>query len=78
MSMLNIGGENAGDAFYRYKMPRLQCKVSKICCGGRDEVVGGRGAEERTVASLVWSLTDEEENIVLEYSARRLKEEEMG
>lgn len=30
MSMLNIGGENAGDAFYRYKMPRLQCKVRKM------------------------------------------------
>jgi len=27
MAMLNIGGENAGDAFYRYKMPRIQCKV---------------------------------------------------
>lgn len=28
MAMLNIGGENAGDAFYRYKMPKLQCRVS--------------------------------------------------
>jgi hypothetical protein len=25
--MQNIGGENAGDAFYRYKMPRLVAKV---------------------------------------------------
>jgi hypothetical protein len=23
----NIGGENAGDAFYRYKMPKLMAKV---------------------------------------------------
>ena len=25
--MQNIGGENAGDAFYRYKMPKLVAKV---------------------------------------------------
>jgi hypothetical protein len=25
--MQNIGGENAGDAFYRYKMPKLIAKV---------------------------------------------------
>ncbi len=28
----NIGGENAGDAFYRYKMPKLMAKV-----GGGEE-----------------------------------------
>ena len=28
----NIGGENAGDAFYRYKMPRLQAKVRSGWC----------------------------------------------
>ncbi|KAH7622711.1 hypothetical protein Ndes2526B_g03547 [Nannochloris sp. 'desiccata'] len=27
MSMLNIGGENAGDAFYRYKMPKLVARI---------------------------------------------------
>lgn len=27
--MQNIGGENAGDAFYRYKMPKLIAKVSQ-------------------------------------------------
>jgi hypothetical protein len=27
MAMLNIGGENAGDAFYRYKMPKLVARV---------------------------------------------------
>ena len=26
--VINIGGENAGDAFYRYKMPKLQARVS--------------------------------------------------
>jgi hypothetical protein len=26
--MQNIGGENAGDAFYRYKMPKL---IAKVC-----------------------------------------------
>jgi hypothetical protein len=26
--MQNIGADNAGDAFYRYKMPRLVAKVS--------------------------------------------------
>lgn len=37
--MQNIGGENAGDAFYRYKMPKLIAKVgigrgssSHHCC----------------------------------------------
>ena len=29
--MQNIGGENAGDAFYRYKMPRLVAKVRVLC-----------------------------------------------
>jgi hypothetical protein len=27
--MQNIGGENAGDAFYRYKMPKLIAKVGQ-------------------------------------------------
>jgi hypothetical protein len=33
--MQNIGGENAGDAFYRYKMPKLIAKVcvSRACNG---------------------------------------------
>jgi hypothetical protein len=30
---INIGGENAGDAFYRYKMPKLVARVS--CCNTR-------------------------------------------
>jgi hypothetical protein len=30
--MQNIGGENAGDAFYRYKMPKLVAKVGGLCC----------------------------------------------
>lgn len=28
MATINIGQSNAGDQFYRYKMPRLQAKVS--------------------------------------------------
>ena len=31
--MLNIGGENAGDAFYRYKMPKLVARVRTINTG---------------------------------------------
>ena len=27
MSNMNIGSANAGDAFYRYKMPKLEAKI---------------------------------------------------
>lgn len=33
MASINIGGENAGDAFYRYKMPKLKARVrSAVDC----------------------------------------------
>jgi phosphoribulokinase len=32
--MQNIGGENAGDAFYRYKMPKLIAKVRQQQASG--------------------------------------------
>ena len=28
-SVINIGADNAGDQFYRYKMPKLQARVSR-------------------------------------------------
>ena len=30
MATVNIGQGNAGDQFYRYKMPRLQAKVGPV------------------------------------------------
>ena len=30
MATVNIGQGNAGDQFYRYKMPRLQAKVEPV------------------------------------------------
>lgn len=30
MAAVNIGQDNQGDAFYRYKMPSLQARVSRL------------------------------------------------
>lgn len=37
MASINIGGENAGDAFYRYKMPRLRARVRVFEGVGSDD-----------------------------------------
>ncbi len=34
MATVNIGQGNAGDQFYRYKMPRLQAKVGPVLRAG--------------------------------------------
>ena len=34
MATINIGAANAGDEFYRYKMPKLVAKVSGALTGG--------------------------------------------
>ena len=35
MASVNIGQSNAGDEFYRYKMPALQSKARPRRAGGR-------------------------------------------
>lgn len=42
MASINIGGENAGDAFYRYKMPKLKARVSE-CVWDVGRGVAGHG-----------------------------------
>ncbi|KAI7841801.1 hypothetical protein COHA_004525 [Chlorella ohadii] len=39
MTSINIGGENAGDAFYRYKMPKLQARIEGRGNGIKTNVV---------------------------------------
>lgn len=39
MASINIGGENAGDAFYRYKMPKLQARIEGRGNGIKTNVV---------------------------------------
>ena len=46
--MQNIGGENAGDAFYRYKMPKLVAKVCRCVC------VRARARERETQETYSW------------------------
>ena len=44
MASINIGADNAGDAFYRYKMPKLQARVSPPRPQGLGRgASGGRG-----------------------------------
>lgn len=68
MATVNIGQGNAGDQFYRYKMPRLQAKVEPVLRIGlqsRDRryilltivkfsLADFRWREEATVSRRVW------------------------
>jgi len=69
MATVNIGQGNAGDQFYRYKMPRLQAKVGPVLRVGLDFqysplpvngdygiqfFAGCRWREEATVSRRVW------------------------
>ncbi len=53
MATVNIGQGNAGDQFYRYKMPRLQAKVGPVLRFGLElqspplQVRGDHGIQSR-------------------------------